>query len=68
MLAYSAKKYHEPVVAEDHLTLCSRDGETELRAYVPVKYITLDNRAKIYKPKKTGSASSPALRKKTGEK
>lgn len=68
MLAYSAKKYHEPVVEDDHLTLCSCDGETELRVFVPVKYIFLDNKAKIFRPKKTDSVSSPTLRKKTGEK
>lgn len=50
MRAFSAKKYHEPRVEGGSLVLASRDGKAEVRVFEVIKYITPDNKSKIYRP------------------
>lgn len=53
MKAFSSKKYNEPIVSGSSLILSSCDGTTEVRVFEPIKFITPDNRSKIYTPNYT---------------
>lgn len=50
MRAFSSKKYNEPIVSENSLILSSVDGSTEVRVFEPIKFITPDNKSKVFKP------------------
>lgn len=60
MRAFSSKKYKEPVVSGSSLILSSVDGNTEVRVFEPIKFITPDNKSIVYAPNKD-SAFSPAI-------
>lgn len=56
MRAYSSKKYNEPVVTRNSVILISKDGTEEIRVQAPIKYIDIQNYAKVYKPRVQATA------------
>lgn len=54
MRAFSEAKFKEPIELEDSVLLRSIDNTVEMRVYEPLKYITVNNVAKVYKPKDCG--------------
>jgi hypothetical protein len=56
MRAFSSKKYKEPIVSGNSLILSSIDGRMEVRVFEPIKFITPDNKSKVFKPMMVSAA------------